>query len=72
MGQKGPRVFVVSGEGVASERAIVTGQPFGEMTVVESGLSAGEKVVGEGQLQVTDGARVEQRNGSPDRERAKP
>ena len=72
MGQKGPRVFVVSDEGVASERAIVAGQPFGEMTVVESGLSAGEKVVGEGQLQVTDGARVEQRNGSPDRERAKP
>lgn len=79
LAQEGPRVFVVDEGDIARERAIVSGPLFGEETVVESGLTPGERVVVDGQLQVTDGAKVEERStgnqkgkGEARQERGKP
>lgn len=71
LGQDGPRVFVVGAGDIAEERAIVSGALLAEETVIESGLAPGERVVLEGQLQLTNGAKVVER-GTDGRESSKP
>ncbi len=61
IGQTGAHVFVVKEDQTVESRAIVTGMIVGDETVVESGLNPGEKVVTDGQLQVSDGAKVADR-----------
>ncbi len=55
--KKEPYVFVING-GVATRRKIVTGLSQGENIEVVSGLSAGEEVVLSGQINLTDGSKV--------------
>lgn len=43
--QGGSTVFVVDGDGTVAARAVVPGIASGDMRVIESGLTAGEKVV---------------------------
>ncbi|TLN24191.1 efflux RND transporter periplasmic adaptor subunit [bacterium] len=50
-GQKGPYVFVIK-EGVASVRPVKPGPSANNITVVDSGVSAGETVVTDGQLKL--------------------
>lgn len=63
-GQKGNFVFVVE-EGVAKVRPVTLDRAIDNESVLSSGLKAGEKVVVDGQLLLTDGARVEQKGGAP-------
>jgi multidrug efflux system membrane fusion protein len=54
----GPFVFVIGADGTVSQRGVAPGPVIGERLVLEHGLSAGEKVVTEGQLSLTPGASV--------------
>lgn len=63
-GQSGNFVFVVQ-EGVAKVRPVTVDRSIDGETIIASGLKAGESVVTDGQLLLTDGARVEQKGGAP-------
>ncbi len=63
-GQKGNFVFVVE-EGVAKVRPVTLDRAIDNESVLSSGLKPGENVVVDGQLLLTDGARVEQKGGAP-------
>jgi RND family efflux transporter MFP subunit len=58
--QSGTFVFVVK-DNVASVRPVKALRTHNNVTVLESGLSGGETVVTDGQLRLTDGARVSPR-----------
>jgi len=64
-GQKGQYVFVVKQDATAEIRPVTTGPVAQGMTVIESGLQAGEQVVVDGQMRVVPGGKVEVRQ--PDR-----
>lgn len=51
-------VFVLDASGMASKREIVTGVSIDGLTIVERGLSAGEKIVVQGASALSDGAKV--------------
>ncbi len=57
-GQKGPYVFVVGPDQTAEMRPVVAGRAIGEKTVVVEGVKPGERVVVDGQLRLTPGAKV--------------
>lgn len=59
VGQKGTFVYVVTPELTAESRPVKTGQTVGDEMVIESGLKPGEKVVIDGQLNLTPGALVQ-------------
>lgn len=63
-GQNGNFVFVVQ-DGVAKVRPVTLDRAIDGEAVISSGLKAGESVVTDGQLLLTDGARVEQKGGAP-------
>jgi multidrug efflux system membrane fusion protein len=59
-GQGGAQlVFVVGADGVARVRQVKTGRSENGLVVIAEGVSEGELVVTDGQLRLTDGARVE-------------
>ncbi|OGR18034.1 MAG: hypothetical protein A2X81_10545 [Desulfobacterales bacterium GWB2_56_26] len=62
VGQAGAHVFVVRDDQTVEDRRIEVGMIVGTETVVEKGLSPGERVVTDGQLQLTDGAKVVDRS----------
>ena len=58
-GQKGSFVFVVKAESIAEVRSVVAGPAYEAITVIDSGLDAGEQVVIDGQMRVVPGSKVE-------------
>ncbi len=58
IGQNGPYVFVVKDDSTLDLRQVKPGQPQGDLTVINEGVQAGEKVVVTGQLQLAPGAKV--------------
>ena len=64
-GQKGQFVFVVRPDATAEMRPVAAGPVFQGMTVVDSGLKAGEQVVIDGQMRVIPGGKVDVKQ--PDR-----
>ncbi len=64
-GQAGPYVFVVQDNLTVVMRPVVPGSAAGEESIVERGLSAGERVVTDGQLRLVPGARVEIKTPAP-------
>ncbi len=56
-GQNGAQVFVVAG-GVATLRPVEVGRTYGPLSVIRSGLTAGETVVTSGQLRIAPGGKV--------------
>ncbi len=62
-GQAGAYVFIVDPQLVARRRPVVPGAVVGSRTIVEKGLQAGEQVVTDGHLRLTDGAKVELKKG---------
>ena len=58
--QQGTFVFVVK-DGVATVRAVQVARNVGGEAVIASGLAEGETVVTDGQLQLTEGSRVNPR-----------
>ena len=62
-GQKGQFVFVVKADSTVEVRPVVASRVFGEESVIESGLTASEKVVTDGELRLAPGAKVEVKDG---------
>jgi multidrug efflux system membrane fusion protein len=58
-GQEGQYVFVVKPDLTVESRQVVTGRTINGETVVQKGLQADERVVTDGQLRLSPGARVE-------------
>ena len=58
-GQEGSFVFVVDHDQKAQMRPVSTGRVVGDLTVVTSGITAGERVVVDGQSRLTPGATVD-------------
>ena len=67
MSAAGSYVYVIKPDSTAEQRTVSLGQRQGDLVVVEKGVSAGEKVVINGQLGVTPGGKVviEQPQSSP-------
>ncbi len=63
-GQSGQYVFVIKQDLTAEARPVVVGRTLDGETVVEKGLTAGEKVVTDGQLRLVPGAMVEIKGGT--------
>jgi multidrug efflux system membrane fusion protein len=59
--QTGSYVFVVNNEGIASVQPVTVARVFGGETVIGSGLTGGETVVTNGQLQLSNGTKVSAR-----------
>ena len=62
-GQKGPYIYVVKDDQSVEFRPVTPGMLYQGETVIESGLQAGERVVTDGQMQLADGVKVEERKG---------
>jgi membrane fusion protein, multidrug efflux system len=63
IGQDGVHIYVVKTDMTVEDRHVTTGTIVDGETVVESGIKPGEQVVTDGQLQLIDGAKIEQRTG---------
>ena len=64
-GQKGQYVFVVKPDQTVEARPVVPGAVDGRDVVITSGLTAGERVVIDGQLRLAPGTRVEVKPAAP-------
>jgi multidrug efflux system membrane fusion protein len=71
-GQAGSYVFVVKPDLTAESRAVKVERNIDNQAVIESGLSAGEKVVTDGQIRLVPGAKVEIKNGGMQAQETKP
>ena len=58
-------VYVIDQQNKVTRRLVTTGQTSGEYIVVLSGLSAGERVVNEGVVKVSEGRQVQIVSPSP-------
>ncbi len=65
IGQQGPYVYVVKADQTVEYRPVIPGMLYLGETVIKTGLQAGERVVTDGQMQLTDGIKVEERKGLP-------
>jgi membrane fusion protein, multidrug efflux system len=58
-GQKGSYVFVIKDDNTAESRQVTVDRTVNGLAVIAKGLSAGEKVVTDGQLRLSDGVHVQ-------------
>lgn len=58
-GQSGTAVFTVNDSGIAQQRPVQVERTAGDMSIIEKGLTAGQTVVTDGQLRITDGTKVQ-------------
>jgi multidrug efflux system membrane fusion protein len=58
-GQQGQYVFVIKPDFTVESRPVTVARTIDDMVVVAQGVTPGEKVVTDGQLQLVPGARVE-------------
>jgi multidrug efflux system membrane fusion protein len=58
-GQQGPYIFTVEQDGSAKQRLVNVGRSFDSVTVISSGIEPGMTVVIDGQLRLTQGAKVD-------------
>ena len=61
IGQSGAYVYVVKEDRTVSYRPVTPGMQVQGETVIENGLAEGERIVIDGQLQLADGSRIEER-----------
>lgn len=61
-GQSGQFVFVVKNDNTVESRPVAAGRAIDDETVVDKGVTPGEKVVTDGQLRLVPGAKVEIKN----------
>jgi multidrug efflux system membrane fusion protein len=59
VGQKGSFVYVLKADQTVEQRSVVTHAADRTEVVVDEGVKAGETVVADGQLGLTDGSRVQ-------------
>ena len=70
-GQEGAYVFVIDHDKKAQMRPVSTGRAVGDLTVVTSGITAGERVVIDGQSRLSPGAAVDIK-GPPEQTASRP
>jgi multidrug efflux system membrane fusion protein len=58
-GQQGQYVYVIKDDMTAELRVVMPGRVHERWTIIEKGVSAGEKIVTDGQLRLVPGAKVE-------------
>jgi membrane fusion protein, multidrug efflux system len=58
IGQNGPYVFVVKADSTVELRLVRVNRTVGGQTVIDDGITAGERVVVDGQLRLNNGTRV--------------
>jgi membrane fusion protein, multidrug efflux system len=58
-GQQGNYVYVLEKEDTAKIRIVAAGESVDGLTVIENGISAGERVVTDGQLRIVPGGKVQ-------------
>ncbi len=58
-GQQGQYVYVIKSDLSAELRVVSAGRTYQNWTIIDKGVAAGEKVVTDGQLRLTPGAKVE-------------
>ena len=58
-GQQGPYVFVIKPDLTADTRSVAVERTVGAETVIQTGLTPGERVVTDGQVRLVPGSRVE-------------
>ena len=58
-GQQGPYVFSVDADGSAHQHMVTVGRTMDSVTVIASGVQAGMTIVTDGQLRLTNGAKVD-------------
>ena len=61
-GQQGQYVYVIKDDMTVELRVVTPGRLYGNWTVIDKGVVAGEKVVTDGQLRLVPGAKVEIKN----------
>jgi multidrug efflux system membrane fusion protein len=61
-GQQGQYVYVIKDDLTAELRVVTPGRLYGDSTIIDKGIAAGEKVVTDGQLRITPGVKVEIKN----------
>jgi membrane fusion protein, multidrug efflux system len=61
-GQQGQYVYVIKDDMTAELRIVTPGRLYGTWTVIDKGITAGEKVVTDGQLRLVPGTKVEIKN----------
>jgi len=71
-GQEGSYVFVVKPDLTAEPRTVKVERNIDNQAVIESGLSAGEKVVTDGQIRLVRGTKVEIKNAGMQAQETKP
>ncbi len=69
--QDGAHVYVVRDDQTVEDRLVTTGMIVAGETVVHSGIAGGERVVTNGQLQLGDGVKVQDRNSQAAKEAVK-
>jgi multidrug efflux system membrane fusion protein len=62
IGQSNPFVFVVKADNIAEARKVTVKRTVDGMSLIATGLEAGERVVVDGQLRLTNGSRVDIRS----------
>jgi len=68
-GQQGQYVYVIRDDMTAELRVVTPGRLYGDLTVIDKGIAAGEKIVTDGQLRLVPGAKVEIRPSAADAQR---
>jgi membrane fusion protein, multidrug efflux system len=61
-GQQGQYVYVIKDDMTAELRIVSPGRLYGDWTVINTGIVAGEKIVTDGQLRLVPGTKVEIKN----------
>jgi membrane fusion protein, multidrug efflux system len=69
-GQQGQYVYVIKDDMTAELRIVTPGRLYGNWTVINTGIAAGEKVVTDGQLRLVPGVKVEIKNQKQDEPKA--
>jgi membrane fusion protein, multidrug efflux system len=65
MGQEGSYLFVVRDDGTVESRPVVVGRTVRDKTVIERGVSPGERVVTDGQLRLATGVKIDVKTAAP-------
>lgn len=63
-GQNGSFVYVIKSDQTVEARNVTTGQTVANQTVIKTGLQAGDRVVTDGQFNLTPGAKVREKGAS--------
>lgn len=64
-GRDGKYVFIIKPDNTVQTCPVTAGVQFGDVTVIEKGLTGGETVATDGQLRLVDGAKVEIQKDEP-------